>query len=60
MGKQVSIAGVLGYFDDSQGLALMTTLMFYGGGCSAEPRHNILVQEQPAVEVLARLVWMLR
>ena len=38
-----------------QGLALMTTLAFAAAAVALGRKHNILVQEQPAVEVLARV-----
>ena len=38
-----------------QGLALMTTLAFAAAAVTLGRKHNILVQEQPAVEVLARV-----
>ena len=38
-----------------QGLALMTTLAFAAAAVSLGRKHKILVQEQPAVEVLARV-----
>lgn len=38
-----------------QGLALDDYSGVCGGGCGAGRKHNILVQEQPAVEVLARV-----
>ena len=55
-GEQVSIAVVSSVASMiPQGLALMTTLAFAAAAVALGRKHNILVQEQPAVEVLARV-----
>ena len=54
--EQVSIAVVSSVASMiPQGLALMTTLAFAAAAVALGRKHNILVQEQPAVEVLARV-----
>ena len=56
MWEQVSIAVVSSVASMiPQGLALMTTLAFAAAAVALGRKHNILVQEQPAVEVLARV-----